>query len=177
MVGDVYRRRLDALEQIWQAWTELGRGLTEQQWATPTRCPGWDVACVYAHVSMFPLEMSVPPPPAPVDQPVGLPVTAVQLLRQYNTPTGVATTMAATIADNAVIEAAQHSRAQLVQRFTVYGPRAIQGLRATAATTVGPGSMARWWARCCGKCWPIRSWDCRLRSRPPLRTSSAVSWD
>ena len=138
MVGDVYRRRLDALEQTWQAWAELGRGLTEQQWSTPTRCPGWDVACVYAHVSMFPLEMSVPPPPAPVDQPVGLPVTAVQLLGQYNTPTGVATTMAPTIADNAVIEAAQHSRAQLVQRFTVHGPRAIQRLRTTAATTVGP---------------------------------------
>jgi hypothetical protein len=73
-----------------------------------------------------------------VDQPVGLPVTAVQLLRQFNTPTGVATTMAATIADNAVIEAAQHRRAELVERFTVHGPRAIEGLRTTAATTVGP---------------------------------------
>jgi hypothetical protein len=69
---------------------------------------------------------------------VGTPVTAVQLLRQFNTPLGVATTMATTIADTAVTDAAQHSHAQIVERFTVHGPRAIRGLRTTAATTVGP---------------------------------------
>lgn len=97
MVGELYRRRLDALEQTWQAWAELGRGLTEQQWSTPTRCPGWDVAGVYAHASLFPLHLSTSPP-VPAAQPVGTPVTAVQLLRQSNTPTGMATTMAITIA-------------------------------------------------------------------------------
>ena len=137
MVGELYRRRLDALEQTWQAWGQLGCGLTEQQWCTPTRCPGWDVACVYAHASLFPLHLSTPPT-APADEPVGTPVTAVQLLRQFNTPTGVATTMATTNADNAVTDAAQHSRAQIVERFTVHGPRAIRGLLTTAATTVGP---------------------------------------
>lgn len=82
MVGDVYHGRLDALEQTWQIWGELGRDVTEQQWSTPTRCPGWDVACVYAHASMFPLAMSAPPS-AP-EEPVGKPLTAVEVLRRFS---------------------------------------------------------------------------------------------
>jgi hypothetical protein len=65
------------------------------------------------------------------------PVTAVQLLRQFKAPGGVATTIATTNADTAVTYAAQHSRAQLVNRFTVHGPRAIQELRTTVGAELG----------------------------------------
>lgn len=49
-----YRHRIDALEMVWRRWADIGVGLSEQQWSTPTRCVGWDVAALYAHVGMFP---------------------------------------------------------------------------------------------------------------------------
>lgn len=136
MVDDVYRGRLDALKDTWQVWGQLGRDLTEQQWSTPTRCPGWDVACVHAHVSMFPVAMSALPPVP--DELVGKPLSAVEVLRRFNAPGGVASTMATTNADTAVTEAAQHTRAQLVERFTVHGARALYGLGKSEPTMVVP---------------------------------------
>ncbi|MGH3549902.1 MAG: maleylpyruvate isomerase N-terminal domain-containing protein [Pseudonocardiaceae bacterium] len=136
MAGDPYLGRLDALARTWQVWGALGRGLAAQQWSTSTRCPGWDVACLYAHVSVFPVAMSVPPPVR--NGPVGEPLTAVEVLRRFNAPGGVATTMASTVADAVVREPAEHSRAQLVDRFIVQGSRALDGLRNTEPTIVLP---------------------------------------
>lgn len=139
-MDDVYIGRLDALEQAWQVWAQLGDDLTEEQWSRTTRCPGWDVAALYAHHSTVPLAMSsLPPLP---DGPVGEPVTAVEVLRRFNAPAGVAHTMAETVADGAVSEAAQHSRRELVDRFGVVGPRALQGLRHAEATVVVPWPAA-----------------------------------
>jgi hypothetical protein len=59
MVDDVYRGRIDALEHAWQVSGRLGRDLTGQQWSRPARCPGWELVCVYAHASMFPVARSV----------------------------------------------------------------------------------------------------------------------
>jgi Mycothiol maleylpyruvate isomerase N-terminal domain len=53
-MDDLYSGRLDALEQTWRVWAELGDSLTENQWSTTTRYPGWDVAALYAHHSFFP---------------------------------------------------------------------------------------------------------------------------
>ena len=103
LMDDVYLGRLDALEQIWQVWAQLGDSLTEEQWSAGTRCPGWDVAAVYAHYSAFPLAMSAAPPLP--DGPVGEPVTAVEITRRFNAPDGAAHTMAETVADAAVSEA------------------------------------------------------------------------
>ena len=62
MVTNVgYANRLEALDQTWQVWAELGRKMTEAQWSSPTRCPGWDVAALYAHHSGFPVALSAPP--------------------------------------------------------------------------------------------------------------------
>jgi uncharacterized protein (TIGR03083 family) len=135
-MGDVYLGRLDALEQIWWVWAQLGDGLTEEQWSTATRCPGWDVAALYAHHSVFPLAMSAPPPP--VDGPVGEPLTAIEILRRFNAEDGVAHSMAGTVADGAVSEAAAHTRRELIDRFSVHGPRALQGLCQAKATVVVP---------------------------------------
>lgn len=135
-MDDVYLDRLDALEQTWQVWAQLGDDLTEEQWSTATRCPGWDVAAVYAHHSAFPLALSTLPPPP--DSPVGELVTAVELLRRLNAPDGVAHTIAKTVADQAVSQAAAHTRRELVDRFSVHGPRALHKLRQTKATAAGP---------------------------------------
>jgi uncharacterized protein (TIGR03083 family) len=136
LMDDVYLRRLDALEQIWQVWAQLGDSLTEEQWSAATRCPGWDVAAVYAHYSAFPLNLSTLPPPS--DSPIGEPVTAVEILRRFNAPDGVAHTMAGTVADGAVTDAAAHTRRELADRFRVHGPRALNRLRHTKATAAGP---------------------------------------
>lgn len=136
LVGDLYLGRLEALEQIWWVWAELGEGLTEEQWSVATRCPGWDVAALYAHHSVFPLAMSAPLPPG--DGPVGEPLTAVEILKRFNAPDGVAHSMAKTVADTAVWEATAHTRRDLVGRFIAYGPRALRGLRQAKATVVVP---------------------------------------
>src|SRR5271169_5516360 len=39
------------LGEEWDALVDLGGGLSDQEWRTPTPCPGWDVAAQYAHVT------------------------------------------------------------------------------------------------------------------------------
>jgi uncharacterized protein (TIGR03083 family) len=138
-MNDAYSGRLDALEQTWRVWAELGDGLTEDQWSTATRCTGWDVAALYAHHSTFPRNLSTSPP---ILDAVGELVTAGELIRRFNAPDGVAHTMAETVADQAVSDAAQHSRKELVDRFSVQGPRALQRLRQAEATLVLPWAVS-----------------------------------
>ena len=135
-MDDIYLGRLAALEQIWRVWAQLGADLTEEQWTTGTRCPGWDVAAVYGHYSVFPLMMSAAPPVP--DGPIGEPVAAVEIVRRFNAPDGLAHTMAETVANGAVSEAAAHTRRELVERFSVHGPRALQWLRHAEAAAVVP---------------------------------------
>ncbi|MGH3777674.1 MAG: maleylpyruvate isomerase N-terminal domain-containing protein [Pseudonocardiaceae bacterium] len=133
-MDDAHLDRVDTLGQIWQIWAQLGDSLTGEQWSAATRCPGWDVVAVYAHYSAFPLMMNAPLP----DGPVGEPATAAEILGQFNAPDGAAHTMAETVADGAVSEAAAHTRRELIDRFSVHGPRALQRLRQVGATTVVP---------------------------------------
>lgn len=134
-MADVYSVRLDALQQTWQIWAKTGENLTEEQWTAETRCDGWDVAALYAHASMFLKEQGAPLPEA--DAP-GNPVTAVEILRSFNEPGGVAHTMADATADQAVADAAQHSRSELVERFATNAPLAVDKLRAARPTLVVP---------------------------------------
>lgn len=128
MVDDSYSGRVEALGSTWQAWGNIGASLTESQWSAGTRCRGWDVACLYAHHSRVPWRWSVWPPRKP-ERPGSSPLTAVEVLRSYNSPGGVASTAAPAVASAAVAEAAQHARAEFVERFTVLGPTVIDQLR------------------------------------------------
>jgi uncharacterized protein (TIGR03083 family) len=134
----IYGCRLDALEQTWGVWGQIGEDLTEEQWSRPSRCPGWDVAALYAHHSRCPLDLSTPPPAA--DGPVGEPLTAAEVVTRFNTPNGMARAMAGMVADGAVVEAAAHTRGELVDRFVVHGRRALQILRSTEPTWPWPAS-------------------------------------
>jgi uncharacterized protein (TIGR03083 family) len=133
----LYPYRLDALEQIWQVWSQLGGSLSETQWSAASRCPGWDVACLYAHHSQFLLAINAPPPRAP--EVSGQSQSAVQVLRAFNAPGGVASTAAPDVADQAAREAAQHKPAELAERFTELGPVVIRRLRAAR-----PGLVVPW---------------------------------
>jgi uncharacterized protein (TIGR03083 family) len=135
----LYPYRLDALEQTWQVWSQLGGSLSETQWSAASRCPGWDVACLYAHHSQFLLAMSAPPPPPPPAPEVsGPPQSAVQVLRAFNATGGVASTAAPAVADQAAREAAQHQPAELAERFTRLGPVIIRRLRTARPDLVVP---------------------------------------
>lgn len=133
----LYPHRLDVLEQTWQVWSQLGGSLSETQWSAASRCPGWDVACLYAHHSQFLLALSAPPPPAP-EVSSRPPQSAVQVLRAFNAPGGVASTAAPAVADQAAREAARHKPAELAERFTRLGPVAIRRLRTARPDLVVP---------------------------------------
>ena len=132
----LYPDRLDALEQTWQAWSQLGGSLRTPQWSAASRCPGWDVACLYAHHSQFLLALGTPTPPAP--EVPGQPQSAVQVLRAFNDPGGVADAAAPAVADQAARDAAQHEPAELAERFAKLGPAAIRLLRTASPDLVVP---------------------------------------
>jgi len=115
---------IDALEAVWRRWAEVGAGLTEADWLTPSRCAGWDVAALFAHVGSFPQAVLDPP-----EADGGEPVSAVDILRGFNAPSGVAHSMATQVEDHAVAVAAQVGRPGLVAFFAEAGPRGIAALR------------------------------------------------
>ena len=41
---------LGGLAEIWTEWSDWAEGLTEGDWATPSRCPGWTVQDNLAHI-------------------------------------------------------------------------------------------------------------------------------
>ena len=43
-------RILGGLEQIWTEWSDWSAGLSDGEWATPSRCPGWTVQDNLAHI-------------------------------------------------------------------------------------------------------------------------------
>ncbi|MEV4695105.1 maleylpyruvate isomerase N-terminal domain-containing protein [Micromonospora echinospora] len=45
------RTETEVLGDLWRVWGAWGADLDEAQWTAPTRCAGWDVAALYAHVS------------------------------------------------------------------------------------------------------------------------------
>ena len=61
------------------------------------------------------------------------PLTAIEVLRRFNCPNGVAHTMAGMVADQVVSEAGRDSRKELVDRFAVHGDLALQRLRQAPA--------------------------------------------
>ena len=145
MLDDVYHVRVDALEDVWRRWADLGAGLSDAQWSARTRCDGWDVAALFAHVGLFPRAVADPPPvPDGGDEPV----TAVDILRGFNAPSGVAHAMADQVAAAAVTLAADLGRPALVGLFAEAGPAGIVALRGRPAAGLvpwpGAGAVTTW---------------------------------
>lgn len=131
-----HQERVDVLAAYWQRWAEIGATLPDDQWSAGTRCAGWDVAALYAHVGPFAPAVAEPPPPP---ETCGDPVTAVDILRGFNLPGGVAHAMADDVAGFAVSMAAELGRPALVALFAEDGPRGIAALRSQA-----PDSRVPW---------------------------------
>ncbi|MDF0528702.1 maleylpyruvate isomerase N-terminal domain-containing protein [Tsukamurella sp. 8F] len=136
----LFERRVVALADVWTLWTEVGRSLG-RLWHAPTRCTGWDVAAVYAHVAGFPALLARGLPST--DGQATPPTTAAGILRGFNSFNGPAEQMAASVADAAVGRAgAVGDPGELVQPFADDGPRAIATLRAADAETLVPWPAA-----------------------------------
>ncbi|WP_067818847.1 maleylpyruvate isomerase N-terminal domain-containing protein [Nocardia inohanensis] len=142
-MDDFYGSRVDALEEIWAVWGELGAGLDEQQWRAESRCPGWDVAAIFAHHSLMPVAFDTPaelPGPGSIDRVC----TAAEALRGFNEPDGLAHTLADTVADQAAAESVSCTPDELTDRFRVRGANAVRKLRSAPPEVVAPwGSTGR----------------------------------
>lgn len=109
-------RAREALADAWERWARRCATLTPQEWSTPTRCSGWDVAALLAHVcpdrAMFDRLGA-----AIVDEPASV-VDAAEMLRRFNEPDGIAHTSADSLAEQAVVEAEALTPGSAAARFT-----------------------------------------------------------
>ena len=90
--------------------------LSPEEWSTPTRCSGWDVAALLAHVcpdsAMFARLGG-----AIVDGPAAV-TDAAEMLRRFNEPDGIAHTTADSLAEQAVSDAAALTPDVAAARFS-----------------------------------------------------------
>jgi uncharacterized protein (TIGR03083 family) len=103
------------LADAWERWATRCGELTDKQWSTRTRCPGWDVRALVAHMcpdkSMFDeLNGAIIDGPAAVTDPAAL-------LRRFNEPGGIAHTTADDLAERAVADAGSLTAAAATARF------------------------------------------------------------
>jgi uncharacterized protein (TIGR03083 family) len=56
-------RLVEFLDQVWRSISELGAGLTERDWKTPTEVPGWSVQDNLAHIAGIEWRLSGRPDP------------------------------------------------------------------------------------------------------------------
>jgi uncharacterized protein (TIGR03083 family) len=123
--------RLGVLAELWSAWAEQGRVMTDEQWRRPTRLGDWDVRSLYAHHGSWPFALSVLVERVRDAEPTH--ATAAALLRDFNAPGGVANTRRDATAAGAREDAARYTREQTVESFAGTGPRSI-----AAARVLGP---------------------------------------
>lgn len=106
----------EVLADAWERWARRCATLSPEEWSTPTRCSGWDVAALLAHVcpdsAMFDrLGAAIVDGPAAVTD-------AAEMLRRFNKPDGIAHTAAGTLAEQAVADAAALTPDMAAGRFS-----------------------------------------------------------
>jgi uncharacterized protein (TIGR03083 family) len=122
------------LAQCWQYWAERCVAMSDDEWATPTRCPPWDVAALVAHVAPDPAALRglagsvIDGEPAVTD--------AALLLQQFNASGGPAHAMAAEVASRATEKAMTLGPVDLVGRFVESGAILLGEAELPPATVV-----------------------------------------
>jgi uncharacterized protein (TIGR03083 family) len=106
----------EVLADVWERWARRCATLTPEEWSTPTRCSGWDVAALLAHVCPDPamfdrLNAAIVDGPAAVTD-------AAEMLRRFNEPDGIAHTTADSLAEQAVADAKALTPDAAATRFT-----------------------------------------------------------
>jgi uncharacterized protein (TIGR03083 family) len=123
--------RLGTLDALWSVWAELGRTMTDEQWARPTRLGAWDVRSLYAHAASWPA--AFPGLLGQVRDAEPTHATAAALLCDFNAPDGPAHRLRDWNAERARTDAATYRPEQMAEQFAVAGPHAI-----AAARELGP---------------------------------------
>jgi uncharacterized protein (TIGR03083 family) len=105
----------ETLADAWERWARRCATLTSEEWSTPTRCSGWDVAALLAHVCPDPamfdrLNAAIVDGPAAVTD-------AAEMLRRFNEPDGISHTSADSLAEQAVADAEELTPDAAAARF------------------------------------------------------------
>ncbi|WP_243789562.1 maleylpyruvate isomerase N-terminal domain-containing protein [Saccharopolyspora gloriosae] len=131
---------VDALDQAWQAWAQLGTHLGAEQWDRPTRLEDWTVRHVFAHYADIPgvLGAALNGEGAPESGAAPTFADAAELLAFMQRPGGVARTEADRIRDAGIADS--RSTDELVAQFTEVAPRTIERLRGRDLGTLVPYS-------------------------------------
>ncbi|HEX2283724.1 MAG TPA: maleylpyruvate isomerase N-terminal domain-containing protein [Mycobacterium sp.] len=106
----------EALADAWERWARRCATLTPAEWTTPTRCSGWDVRALLAHVCPEPAMFDTLND-AVVDGPAAV-TDAAELLRRFNEPDGIAHTTADNLAAQAISDADALTPDTAATRFT-----------------------------------------------------------
>jgi uncharacterized protein (TIGR03083 family) len=109
-------RTRELLADAWERWARRCEKLTRDQWSTPTRCAGWDVRALVAHLCPDPA-MFETFNNAVVDEAAEV-TDGAEMLRRFNEPGGVAHTSADDLAERAVADAGHLSADSAVDRFS-----------------------------------------------------------
>jgi uncharacterized protein (TIGR03083 family) len=102
--------------EAWDRWARRCATLTDPEWSTPTRCSGWDVAALLAHVCPDPA-MFDRLNDAIIDGPAAV-TDAAMMLRRFNEPDGIAHTTADALAEQAVSDAQTLTPDTTANRFS-----------------------------------------------------------
>ncbi|MFC7529619.1 maleylpyruvate isomerase family mycothiol-dependent enzyme [Actinoplanes sp. GCM10030250] len=122
------------LESLWEIWTGHGRTMTEEQWKLPTRLGDWNVRSLYAHVAAWPHGLAAVAGQVRAAEPTH--PRAADLLRQFNTPGGVADSGRERVAANARSDADRYSTDQMIESFSGTGQRALATARGLGPVVV-----------------------------------------
>jgi uncharacterized protein (TIGR03083 family) len=140
---DALSERCDVLGEAWRWWATTLTDLDPAAWKLDTRLPGWDVAALVAHATLLIRGLGfLASQPLDVEPEA---VTAVDMLRRFNEPGGVATTSADVVADMARRQAESMPPEELVAMFAVNGPEVVATVAAAGPIVVdyfGQGTLS-----------------------------------
>ncbi|WP_258195541.1 maleylpyruvate isomerase family mycothiol-dependent enzyme [Rhodococcus sp. OK519] len=123
----------DLLIRLWRMWAKRAAELSDEQWTTETRLPGWAVRDVYVHVTPDVLIAMLAAPAADGDAKV---TSAAEMLRVFNADPAATAPMHAQLAEMVRQMAADVERESIVARFESELPDAFERLAGLSRDTV-----------------------------------------
>ncbi|CAM2816853.1 maleylpyruvate isomerase N-terminal domain-containing protein [Prescottella defluvii] len=113
------------LIRLWRAWAKRAAELSDEQWLTETRLPGWTVRDLYVHVTP---DVMIAMLAGPAADGVAEVTSAAQMLRIYNAGSAISEPMHEQLAEMVRDLAADVQRETLIERFDVELPVAFEQL-------------------------------------------------
>lgn len=121
------------LIRLWRMWAKRAAALSDEQWATETRLPGWTVRDVYVHITP---DVMIAMLAAPAADGAAQITSAAQMLRVLNADPAAAEPMHAQLAEMVRQLASDVDRGALAERFDTELPAAFERLSGLTRGTV-----------------------------------------